>query len=53
MLQELAQKIMGEPGDFRVSLVKQVPAKVALFGKRQTREELVAEQRRLKELNKH
>jgi hypothetical protein len=43
MIQELALKMMNEFPDYKKSIFKQVPTKVTLFGKKQTREELIAE----------
>lgn len=50
MIQELALKMMNEFPDWRKSIFKQVPTKVTLFGKKQTREELIAEQMRMKKM---
>ena len=50
MIQELAMKMMNEFPDWRKSIFKQVPTKVTLFGKKQTREELIAEQKRMKQM---
>lgn len=43
MIQELALKMMNEFPDYKKSIFKQAPVKVTLFGKKQTREELIAE----------
>jgi hypothetical protein len=48
MIQELATKLMNEFPDYKKSIFKHAPSKITLFGKRQTREELIAEQTRLK-----
>jgi len=40
--------MMNEFPDYKKSIFKQVPVKVTLFGKKQTREELIAEQQRMK-----
>ena len=48
MIQELASKLMNEFPDYKKSIFKHAPSKITLFGKKQTREELIAEQARLK-----
>lgn len=49
MIQELALKMMNEFPDYKKSIFKQVPTKITLFGKKQSLEELQAEQKRLKQ----
>lgn len=50
MIQELALKMMNEFPDYKKSVFKQAPVKITLFGKKQTREELIAEQQRMKQV---
>lgn len=45
--------MMNEFPDYKKSIFKQVPTKVTLFGNKQTRDELIAEQQRLKLLADH
>ena len=49
MIQELALKMMNEFPDYKKSIFKQVPPKITIFGKKQSLEELQAEQKRLKQ----
>ena len=39
---------MNEFPDYKKSIFKHAPTKITLFGKKQTREDLMAEQRRMK-----
>jgi hypothetical protein len=40
--------MMNEFPDYKKSIFKHVPTKITLFGKKQTREELIGEQKKLK-----